>query len=55
MLLPHAPLANGTTYAARITGVSDMAGNDLADPASWSFTTAAGPLQHKLLFPAMLR
>jgi Big-like domain-containing protein len=54
-LLPHAPLADDTTYTARITSVSDMAGNDLADPASWTFTTAAGPLQHKLLFPAILR
>jgi hypothetical protein len=54
-LLPHAPLADGTTYSARITGVSDLAGNELADAASWSFTTAAGPLQHKLLVPAILR
>ena len=56
-LQPHAPLAAGTTYTARIAGVSDMAGNELADAASWSFTTAAAPLQlqYKLLLPVILR
>jgi methionine-rich copper-binding protein CopC len=54
-LQPQAPLAAGTTYTARITGVSDMAGNQLADDASWSFTTAAAPLQHPLLLPAIVR
>jgi hypothetical protein len=53
-LQPLAALAAGTTYTARITGVSDLAGNELADSASWSFTTA-GVLQHKLLFPTILR
>jgi hypothetical protein len=55
ILHPSAPLADGTTYTAQITGVSDMAGNELADAVSWSFTTAAGPLPHKLLLPALLR
>jgi hypothetical protein len=55
ILHPSAPLVDGTTYTARITGVSDMAGNELAGAASWSFTTAAGPLPHKLLLPAILR
>jgi hypothetical protein len=54
-LLPHAPLAAGTTYTATIAGVSDIAGNELADAASWSFTTAAAPLQQLLLMPAILR
>jgi methionine-rich copper-binding protein CopC len=55
MLQPHTPLANGATYTARITTVSDLAGNELADEASWSFTTAAVPLDIKLLLPVILR
>jgi methionine-rich copper-binding protein CopC len=54
-LQPHAPLTAGATYTARISGVRDLAGNELADPASWSFTIAPGPLQLKLLMPAILR
>lgn len=54
-LQPNAPLAAGTTYTARIEGVRDLAGNELADPASWSFTTAGAPLQHKLLVPVLMR
>jgi hypothetical protein len=39
-LKPSAPLAAGTTYVATVAGVADLAGNALASPASWSFTTA---------------
>ncbi|MEW6720866.1 MAG: Ig-like domain-containing protein [Thermodesulfobacteriota bacterium] len=39
---PSAPLANGTTYTATLTiGIKDPAGNALASPYSWSFTTGA--------------
>jgi hypothetical protein len=36
---PTSDLAGGVTYSATITGVKDLAGNTLAAPFSWSFTT----------------
>jgi hypothetical protein len=56
-LHPSALLAAGTTYTAHISGAKDLAGNELAASASWSFTTAPAPLQpqHKLLMPVILR
>lgn len=40
---PAAPLAGGTLYTATIsTAAQDLAGNALAAPYSWSFTTGAG-------------
>jgi methionine-rich copper-binding protein CopC len=58
-LQPLAPLAAGVTYTARIVGARDLAGNELADAASWNFTIASGPIQpqpdHKLLLPMILR
>ena len=43
---PSSPLAFGTTYTARLTnGVTDLAGNGLAQAQTWSFTTAEpGPV-----------
>ncbi|MDB5349876.1 MAG: hypothetical protein JWN86_1123, partial [Planctomycetota bacterium] len=38
-LTPSAALATGTTYTATVSGVKDTAGNVLAAPRSWSFTT----------------
>jgi hypothetical protein len=40
---PAAPLAHASTYTARVTGARDQAGNDLAAPRTWSFTTAPAP------------
>jgi hypothetical protein len=43
-LTPATNLAGNTTFTARITsGVTDLAGNGLASPFVWSFTTAAAP------------
>ena len=36
-----APLAGSTTYTATINSATDVAGNSLAAPVTWSFTTAA--------------
>lgn len=45
---PSASLAYNTTYTATITtGVKDPAGNSMAAPKNWSFTTA-GPPRHTL-------
>src|SRR5271166_1095067 len=41
-LTPSALLANSTTYKATVSGVEDTAGDPMAAPYSWSFTTAAG-------------
>src|SRR5271166_6453297 len=41
-LTPSALLANSTTYKATVNGVEDTAGDPMAAPYSWSFTTAAG-------------
>jgi methionine-rich copper-binding protein CopC len=54
-LQPQVALAAGATYTIRISGVSDLAGNELEDDAIWRFTTAAGALQRTLLMPASLR
>jgi outer membrane biosynthesis protein TonB len=41
---PTAALTAGTAYTATVTtGASDMAGNPLAAPETWSFTTAGTP------------
>jgi methionine-rich copper-binding protein CopC len=37
---PSANLSASTTYAATVSGVQDLAGNVLAQPFTWSFTTA---------------
>ena len=42
---PNAPLANATSYTATVaTGAKDAAGNPLAAPKTWQFTTASQPL-----------
>jgi hypothetical protein len=44
-LLPTAPLAENTRFTVTIgTGVKDPAGNALAAPFAWSFTTLASPV-----------
>lgn len=41
---PAGPLAFGTTYTARLsTGVTDLAGNGLAQAHTWTFTTLPNP------------
>jgi methionine-rich copper-binding protein CopC len=37
---PTSPLANSTTYTAIVGGAKDQAGNTMAAPVTWSFTTA---------------
>ena len=41
VILSHTAFAYGTTYTFTITVASDIAGNALATPISWSFTTIA--------------
>ena len=38
-LKPSAPLAYGTTYTATVSGAKDTAGDPMAGPVTWSFTT----------------
>ncbi|MFO0891121.1 MAG: DUF4082 domain-containing protein [Isosphaeraceae bacterium] len=38
---PHISLAQGTTFTATISGARDAAGNEMAEPVSWSFTTGS--------------
>ena len=40
-LTPSAALANSTTYTATVSGVQDTAGDPMASPYAWTFTTAA--------------
>ena len=40
-LTPNSPLTGSTTYTATVSGAEDLAGNPMAAPVSWSFTTAA--------------
>jgi hypothetical protein len=46
-LTPNSSLVSGTTYTARVhggsSGVTDLAGNALAQDYSWSFTTVTPP------------
>ncbi len=48
-LTPSAALAYSTTYTATVSGVKDLAGNALAAPVTWSFTTLA-PVSNATLF-----
>jgi hypothetical protein len=41
-LTPTVPLAAGTLYTLNITGVKDIAGNNLLTPVTTNFTTGAG-------------
>jgi len=40
-LIPSAPLAPFTVYTATVSGVTDLAGNMMTNPVSWSFTTGS--------------
>jgi len=40
---PTASLSNDTRYTARLTGITDLAGNPLAAPTSWTFLTGPAP------------
>ncbi|HSR25951.1 MAG TPA: DUF4082 domain-containing protein, partial [Candidatus Eisenbacteria bacterium] len=40
---PSAPLAQGTTFTATVSGATDSSGNVMASPYSWSFTTMTCP------------
>jgi hypothetical protein len=40
-LTPAAPLADSTTYTATVSGARDQAGNAMANPVSWSFSTGS--------------
>jgi hypothetical protein len=40
---PAAALVSGTAYTLTVSGVADLAGNVLAAPYTWSFTTAGTP------------
>jgi len=42
---PNTSLAPGTLYTATVSGAQDTAGNALAAPVSWTFTTATLPAQ----------
>ncbi|MGZ4708978.1 MAG: DUF4082 domain-containing protein, partial [Acidimicrobiales bacterium] len=47
---PTAALAVSTTYTATLSGSTDLAGNVIAAPVSWSFTTAAAGTTSYTLF-----
>ncbi|MGW5686029.1 LamG-like jellyroll fold domain-containing protein [Nonomuraea sp. NPDC003754] len=40
---PEQPFAEASTYTAEVASAKDLAGNSLAVPYSWSFTTGAKP------------
>jgi methionine-rich copper-binding protein CopC len=40
-LAPQSPLATSTTYTATVSGATDLAGNVMSAPVTWSFTTSA--------------
>ena len=52
-LTPSDTLAASTVYTVRISGIKDLAGNPLAAPVTWSFTSAAAPAPplRPLFFP----
>ena len=42
IFIPNADLAAGTQYTASVsTAAKDLAGNPLANPVTWSYTTGA--------------
>ena len=40
-LAPLSPLSTSTLYTATVSGATDLAGNVIAPPATWTFTTSA--------------
>jgi hypothetical protein len=42
-LTPGSVLATNTTYTVRVSGATDLAGNVMAAPATWTFTTSSDP------------
>lgn len=40
---PSAAMAAGALHDVRVAGITDVAGNAIAAPVAWSFTTAAAP------------
>jgi hypothetical protein len=42
-LAPSVELASGASYTATVSGATDLAGNAMTAPESWSFTTAVCP------------
>ena len=40
---PSGPLTASTTYTATVAGATDLSGNAMPTPVTWSFTTAAAP------------
>jgi methionine-rich copper-binding protein CopC len=42
-LTPSAPLAGPATFTVTVAGATDLAGNALTAPVTWSFTTADAP------------
>ena len=43
MFTPGSPLAFSTSYTATVSGATNAAGQSMAAPYSWTFTTAAPP------------
>ncbi len=41
---PDGPLTSATTYTASVLEAADLAGNELGDPSTWSFTTVDSSL-----------
>ena len=50
-ITPNAPLVVGVTYTATVSGATDIYGNVMTVPVTWSFTTS-GALCPCTLFPA---
>ena len=40
-LAPLSPLSTSTLYTATVSGATDLAGNVISPPVTWSFTTSA--------------
>ena len=55
ILLPRAAIRPGEYDVAVSAGVSDLAGNPLAEEYRWSFSTAATPPYHYIYLPLVLR
>ena len=53
-LRPNAALASSTPYTAIVQNASDLAGNPISGPVSWTFSTGAAGFEESIVFSGLV-